>query len=154
LECLDFDDEAEVIFPAWCKLVQAEAPWLMARLSVVRTPKPGYHVRYRVPDMQVPGNTKLAMDGGDKVVLIETRGEGGYALAPGTPPACHETRRLYVHHSGPPLKCVQAIGLEERDVLMRSAKTFDRSEPPPPPPPPKPVTARDPGSSPGDEYDR
>ena len=115
------------IFPAWCALVEAEAPDLIARLSVVQTPKGGYHVRYRCPDMPIPGNEKLATDPAAKVVLIETRGEGGYALAPGCPAECHPTGRLYEHHSGPPLERVQAIGFAERDILIRCARSFDRS---------------------------
>jgi hypothetical protein len=104
----------------------------VARLSITRTPKPGYHVRYRCHEIDVPGNTKLAIDPGTKVVLIETRGEGGYALAPGCPAKCHHTGRLYVHHSGPPLEKVQAIGTELREVLIRCAMSFDRVPPPEP----------------------
>src|SRR5262245_51789851 len=51
LETLDFDVNALVIFPAWCGLVEAEAPGLVARLSVAKTPKPGFHARYRCPDL-------------------------------------------------------------------------------------------------------
>jgi putative DNA primase/helicase len=126
LECLDFDAEAEAVFAAWCELVEVEAPGLVARLCVARTPKPGFHVRYRVPDIQVPGNTKLATDPAAGC-LIETRGEGGYALAPGCPVECHASGRPYAHHSGPPLERVQAIGIEEREVLIRCARSFDRA---------------------------
>src|SRR5262245_7361069 len=38
LEQLDFDREAETIFPAWSALVEEEQPGLVARLSVARTP--------------------------------------------------------------------------------------------------------------------
>jgi putative DNA primase/helicase len=47
LEQLDFDTDAATIFPAWCQLVEAEAPGLVAALSVSATPNDGYHVRYR-----------------------------------------------------------------------------------------------------------
>jgi putative DNA primase/helicase len=151
LECLDFDAEAATTFSEWCALVEAEAPGLVARLSVAQTPKGGYHVRYRCPDMPIPGNMKLATDPAAKAVLIETRGEGGYALAPGCPAECHPTGRLYEHHSGPPLKRVQAIGIAERDLLIRCARSFDRS---PPPEPTSPPTGRGPGLSPGDEYEQ
>ena len=63
LETLDFDAEAETIFPVWCELVEVETPGLIARLSIAKTPKPGYHVRYRCGDLvPFPGNLKLAMD--------------------------------------------------------------------------------------------
>jgi hypothetical protein len=155
LECVDFDREAESIFPAWCELVEAEAPGLVARLSVARTPKPGFHVRYRCPDVEVPGNTKLAVDPDaprNDRTLIETRGEGGYALAPGCPADCHETGRPYEHHSGPALENVQAVGVEEREVLIRCARSFDRS--PREGAPAGGGHRGEEGLSPGDDYNR
>jgi hypothetical protein len=130
LETVDFDREAEMIFPDWSALVEAEAPALIARLSVARTPNRGFHVRYRCPEVVIPGNSKLAKDPlapRGKDTLIETRGEGGYALAPGCPPACHETGRTYDHHSGPELPHVQTITAADREILMRCARSFDRS---------------------------
>jgi putative DNA primase/helicase len=151
LECLDFDAEAGTIFPAWCELVEAEAHGLIARLSVVQTPKGGYHVRFRCPDMAIPGNMKLARDGTGKTVLIETRGEGGYALAPGCPAECHATGRHYSHHSGPPLEQVQTIGLVERDLLIRCARSFNRA---PSPEPFRLKAGLGPGLSPGDDFEQ
>jgi putative DNA primase/helicase len=129
LEQLDFDREATDIFPAWCALVEEERPGLIARLSIVRTPRQpaGYHVRYRCPDEDIPGNTKLAIDPGapgDDRVLIETRGEGGYCVVPGSPPECHSERREYAHASGPELPPV--IGPDERECLLRCARAFSR----------------------------
>jgi hypothetical protein len=154
LECIDFDREAETIFPAWSELVEAERPGLVARLSIIRTPRPGYHVRYRCPDVEIPGNTKLAVDPAappDDRCLIETRGEGGYALAPGSPAECHQTGRPYEHHSGPELEHVLAISDEEREVLIRCARSFDRSAPAEPS---RPAAAPGTGLSPGDDYDQ
>jgi KaiC/GvpD/RAD55 family RecA-like ATPase len=132
LELIDFDRDAETLFPDWCALVEAEVPGLVPRLSVTRTPRPGFHVRYRCPEVPIPGNLKLATDPkaprGDQV-LIETRGEGGYALAPGSPAECHETGRPYIHHAGPPLTQLQVLTASERDLLIRAARSFDRSPP-------------------------
>jgi AAA domain/Bifunctional DNA primase/polymerase, N-terminal len=126
LETIDFDKDAETVFPDWCKLVEDESPGLIARLSITRTPKPGFHVRYRVEGGAVEGNQPLARDAtGTK--LIETRGEGGYALIPGCPADCHETGRLYEHHSGSPLERVEVITAAEREILLRCARSFDRS---------------------------
>jgi hypothetical protein len=130
LETLDFDSQVATIFPAWSELVEAECPGLVARLSINTTPKPGFHVRYRCPEIAIPGNLNLAIDPaapqkGERV-LIETRGEGGYALVPGCPPACHPSGRIYEHHSGPELCQVQAITAAEREVLIRCARSFDR----------------------------
>src|SRR5439155_17035026 len=59
-------------------------------------------------------------------VLIETRGEGGYALAPGSPGACHETGGEYRHLSGPKVSQVQDVSPDEREVLLRCARYFSR----------------------------
>jgi hypothetical protein len=151
LECLDFDSEAETIYPAWCELVEAEAPGLIAQLSVARTPRGGYHVRFRFHDGEVPGNTKVAMDPAAKAVLIETRGEGGYAVAPGSPAECHKTGRPYEHFSGPRLEQVQVVSSEERAILIRCARSFDRS---PPPDSPRPYQGNGAGPSAGDDFDQ
>jgi hypothetical protein len=130
LECIDFDHDALQIFAAWSELIESEAPGLIARLSVAKTPKPGFHVRYRCPDVVIPGNTKLAEDPAGPAkerTLIETRGEGGYALAPGCPAECHATRRTYEHHSGPKLSQIQPISASEREILWRCARSFDRA---------------------------
>ena len=57
----------------------------------------------------------------DDQTLIETRGEGGYALAPGCPADCHDTGRLYEHHSGPKLSQVRDITQSERDHGVRKS---------------------------------
>ena len=56
----------------------------------------------------MPGNQKLALGWRDEVdattgeitrkkkTLIETRGEGGYALIPPSPPECHPAHREYL----------------------------------------------------------
>jgi putative DNA primase/helicase len=153
LETLDFDREAPTLFPAWRDLVEAERPGLTERLCVSRTPKPGFHIRYRAAGVPVPGNTKLASDAdapGDDRVLIETRGEGGYALAPGSPAECHETGRLYEHHTGPALPDVPTVGADEREVLVRCARSFDR-----PAAPGTGGTRATPGPlKPGEDFDR
>jgi hypothetical protein len=150
LECLDFDAHADEIFVAWCSLVEAEAPGLIARLCVTRTPKPGFHVRYRCTDFAVPGNTKFAIDADSKTVLIETRGEGGYALAPGSPAKCHETGRRYSHHSGPPLPNLPTITVDEREVLVRCACSFNRA----PRLDPEPDSTSFKSEIPGDAYNK
>src|SRR5262245_8603428 len=133
LECLDFDRGD--LFAPWCQSVESQVPGLLARLSVVRTPRElaGYHVRYRCRAVDVPGHTKLAQGHGTDprtgkpclITLIETRGEGGYALAPGSPPACHETGRTYEHIAGPQLTELRDITVEEREVLIAAARSFD-----------------------------
>src|SRR5262249_27574212 len=136
LEQLDFDIDAEEIFPAWCELVEAERPGLVGRLNVTRTPREpaGYQVRCRCPEVEIPGNTKIAEKPGTnkagkpcRITLIETRGEGGYCIVPGTPGVCHPTGDEYQHHSGPDLCNLPTITAAEREALLRCAASFDRS---------------------------
>jgi P4 family phage/plasmid primase-like protien len=153
LECIDFDVQAEAVYPQWCELVEAETPGLLTRLCVVRTPRPGFHVRCRCTETPIPGNTKLAVDPtlpADQRCLIETRGQGGYALAPGCPTKCHETGKLYEHIAGLALADVQAITAAERETLLRCARSFNREVRETPP-----ATAKN-GADlrPGDEFNR
>jgi hypothetical protein len=147
LELSDFDREAETIFPQWRELVESEAPGLLARLCVVRTPRPGYHVRYRCTEVPIPGNMDLAIDPvvkGKERKLIETRGEGGYGLAPGSPAECHELNATYEHVSGPALTNLETITAAEREVLIRCARSFNREA----------AAASAGASRPGDDYNR
>lgn len=68
-------------------------PELYQRLRIHKTPSGGYHILYRVQDGEVPGNVKLAGRQANSAELearpksksynfLETRGEGGYAVAP------------------------------------------------------------------------
>ena len=74
LVVLDFDHEAAVIFPAW----QERVGGLAADLPVVATSK-GFHVYLRIAD---PGGNRTLAWSRDGRKRIETRGEGGYVLAP------------------------------------------------------------------------
>jgi hypothetical protein len=151
LEHIDFDTAADVIFPQWQALVEAERPGLVARLNVVRSPRQplGMQVRYRCRGVTIPGNDKLAVDPSRPArerTLIETRGEGGYCLCPGCPPACHVNARTYDHISGPPLTELPEISPEEREVLIRCARAFDLS--------PREEPAKGAGLRPGEDFDR
>jgi hypothetical protein len=124
LEILDFDEDAEHIFPAWRAEVEKAHPGLYERLRIISTPRAGFHVLYRCPQEDIPGNTKLAYDPAAKAVLIETRGEGGYAITTGSPPACHPSGQRYVTLSGPDLP--PPLSPDERDTLISLARSFDR----------------------------
>lgn len=92
LEVLDFDSAA-----VWEAYQQALADNMRDKalsLPRVRTPSGGVHVYYRCRAV-VEGNRKLARDAAGKT-LIETRGEGGQVVAPGSPACCHPSGRLYV----------------------------------------------------------
>jgi hypothetical protein len=121
---------------------------------------------------QVKGNTKLAQSApepqfnkdGTPVIdpktgkqklapntWIETRGEGGYILAPGCPGECHETGLPYKHLSGPPLTEKTTITVEEQQILWRVAMSFNEYDDTPEPV--KAVTrCETDGLSPGDDF--
>jgi len=121
LEIVDFDDGS--LFPPWRKMVAA----IVDRLPVVETPSGGWHVLFRCNE--IGGNTKIAMDPSrKKQTLIETRGEGGYIAAEGSPCATHATGLPYVQYSGPALPEVPRITPSERRQLWAAARTFDRAE--------------------------
>ena len=147
LEILDIDDP-NLVEP-FEAAVRELAPDLLAKLSIAATPRNnwgGRHYRYRT-EGQVAGNTKLAQselrpqyrdDGNPETdprtgnqrlapeTLIETRGTGGYALAPGSPPECHETGLPYKHVAGPLLTEIETITAEEHRILWHVARSFNR----------------------------
>lgn len=157
VELIDLD--AKDTAKAFLDEVNADYPGLLDRLSLEETPA-GVHVWYKCRVIQ--GNTKLAQrpDGVDangrpKVkTLIETRGEGGYAVVAGSPPAVHDLGKrglTYRHGGGPPLTGLQEVTPEERDYLFRTAMSFDRSDERHRPNFKPPADA---GLSPADDFDR
>ena len=125
LEILDFD--ALELFAPWCALVDARCPGLVARLPQVQTPSDGRHVYYRCAI--ITGNLRLvrrlAVDDTPGTV-IETRGEGGYAVAPPSPPACHPVQRPYLMLHGD-LAAIPKISEGERACLLPTARAFNAS---------------------------
>lgn len=96
LEIIDIDVKFKPGIDAILFLaIQTLYPTLFARLRIHKTPSGGYHLLYRVEagQHQVPGNKKLAgrlkteaelaaAPKPSQVNFLETRGEGGYAVAP------------------------------------------------------------------------
>jgi hypothetical protein len=128
LEILDIDEPALV--RPWYEMVAQVAPGLVSKLVVVKTPREGHgrHCYYRCDVIE--GNTKLAQglrsdeNGHMKVTtLIETRGEGGYALIPPSPAKCHKLNRPYVLSQGD-LANIPTITEDERNVMLNCARTL------------------------------
>ncbi|KAB8142948.1 DUF927 domain-containing protein [Chloroflexia bacterium SDU3-3] len=88
---------------------------LLDRLPVVATGK-GKHVYFRMPDPI--GNRKLAKVG--KTILAETRGEGGYVLAP---PSVHPTGAIYEWCAGDP-DAIPMLTLAEATALIDAARAL------------------------------
>jgi hypothetical protein len=120
LEVIDFDSVE--LFETWLTTLRHQSPALIPSLTVISTPE-GRHVYLRLPG-PVPRNRRLARDMTGKTV-IETRGEGGYVLAPGCPPSCHPTGGLYHHLSGPPLdQLASRHGYESMIDLAQSLNRY------------------------------
>lgn len=167
LEVIDFDLEAETQFSRWLALVRDQWPALLERIGVVETPRPGYHVWLRCGGIETPGNLKLAQlskaeqaaekalakkeDRKAEYTLIETRGEGGYALVPGCPVACHKSGKRYVHHAGCALTELPDLSMDERDFLFACARSLTRDVPAP-----EPTPKSAPGNDlrPGEDFER
>lgn len=148
IEILDFDLEG-MVYPEWVSLVEAEAPGLINRLSIQQTRSGGFHVISRCREIITPGNLKLAhkrievdspgehenngkklkalLHGGKWFIyptLIETRGEGGYAVAAPSPGYVV----IQIPESGDFFDFPE-ISAAEREALINCAKALDEKPP-------------------------
>lgn len=122
LEVIDFDiPHDQSIFFQWYRSVEEIAVWLPA----IETPNDGFHIYYRCE--KVSGNSKIATDSNGKT-LIETRGDGGYVVGPGSSAKCHTANRGYIQSMGPALPdLIPTITPEQRIKLWSAARRFDQS---------------------------
>lgn len=91
---LDF--EGRPAFDRWAARVNEAAAGCLDRLPMAETPGGGRHVYVRVPGA-VPAGAKLAyrLDPGGPELVAETRGEGHYVIAPGSPADVHPAGKPY-----------------------------------------------------------
>jgi hypothetical protein len=117
LFCLDIDqknDPSNRLVLDYADLVKEQAPGLLERLVVERTPSGGFHMVGRCAKT-IP-NLKLAKTK-DHLVLIETRGEGGYFCAAPTPDY-HLMRGSF--------DAIAEISPEDLDVLLSCARALNQ----------------------------
>ena len=120
LECFDFDNkfgDAKHIVSEFLNIEDVKAIYEKYKLPVSSTQSGGYHMLFRCEHND--GNQKLASrpDAKEKpVALIETRGTGGYFVAPPTK-GYKEIRNS--------IEDIKIITKEDRDVLICAAKSFN-----------------------------
>ena len=116
LEVIDVDTKHDTTGSLWEELralIEDNLPDVYNRLVIAQTRSGGYHIYYRC--REIKGNLKLATKL-NKEVLIETRGEGGYVIAPPTP--------AYKYIQGEPV-IIPTITTDEREILFSIAKSFN-----------------------------
>ena len=156
LEVIDVDCKYDLTGNLWRDFytrIKEHAPELVKRLVIARTVNNGYHVIYRAANIE--GNQKLAartatadeQSNGDKVkVLIETRGTGGYFVVAPT------QGYQFIQHG---LTDLPEISVDERDLLIAIARSFDQLQPTPEPPQPEAVKPKSKNElSPFDDYNQ
>ena len=121
MEAMDFD-AGGALFDSWVEIVTKQAPGLLERLVIERSPSGGFHVLYRCLQA-ICGNLKLAQQlgpNGRPQTLIETRGEGGLFLCAPTPG--------YQLIQGS-LKDLPVLTAAERDILLSAAWSLNEYVP-------------------------
>lgn len=132
LEVIDIDTKYDLtgqLFEKYMQDIADNDQALHDSLLVIKTRSGGYHLYYRCE--KVEGNQKLAqrpssddevkLNPGDKIkVLIETRGQGGYVVAPPS-----EGYKIF---SG---KEIPTITVDQRDILLELARSYNEVVEPP-----------------------
>lgn len=119
LEVLEFDGD---LIWDWAGRVETEiGPGFRDQHPIVMTPSGGHHFYYESP--MIEGNLKLAYNE-EGLIEIETRGQGGMAVMPGSPPSTHPSGKSY-HLVCGSFDHIPVITAERREVFVEMAKSFD-----------------------------
>jgi len=122
LEVIDVDCKYGIKWEDYEAKILDAHPELYGRLKIIRTKSNGYHIYYRCEVIE--GNQKLAErpatddekfinPNAKQFVLIETRGEAGYVIAP--PTEGYEPLDSNI---------IPIISVDERDILLTIARSF------------------------------
>jgi hypothetical protein len=118
LEVIDIDckyDSTGNLAKEFFDLVENHLPGLLKKTPITKTINKGYHMYYRCN--KIKGNQQFAKNSKDEV-LIETRGTGGYVIAPPSPG--YELKRG-------DLEDIPVISTEDREMLLNICRSFDES---------------------------
>lgn len=132
LEVIDIDTKYDLtgkLFEGYLQDITDNDPELATSLLIIQTKSGGYHIYYHCDVIQ--GNQKLAQrpssddeikkNPGDKIkVLIETRGQGGYVVAPPS--------KGYTRSRGDK---IPTITPDQRDILLELARSYNEVIEPP-----------------------
>lgn len=122
LEVLDFDNHNETAkenLTNFIECLPVKEIYEKYKLPIIQTQSGGFHIYFRCD--KIEGNKKLAMVNlnGKPDAIIETRGEGGYVLAPPSP-GYKLIRNDFID--------LQFITEQERNILFEVAKSFNKHE--------------------------
>jgi hypothetical protein len=122
LEVIDVDCKYGIKWEEYESKILDAHPELYGRLKIIRTKSNGYHIYYRCESIE--GNQKLAErpatddekfinPNAKQFVLIETRGEAGYVIAPPSEGYTSLDKNE-----------IPIITIDERDLLLSIARSF------------------------------
>lgn len=126
LVVIDFDEPG--LHSEFEQLLEHEHPGLLERMAHVETPRGNarhYYARYVPPDGVLIRNCKLAC-APDGATLIETRGQGGYAVLPGSHRLCHPTQRPYKWLGGAPMHQLPVLSSGEINTVLSVCRSLNQ----------------------------
>jgi len=121
LEIIDFDHIHK--YEDFCEALTAnDRTDIIQKMAIVKTPKNGRHWYYRC-SQAVERNRKLAYyltNDGKYSIAIETRGEKGYTLAPGSPAECHSKNLPYEFIQND-FSNIPVLTIEDQNLILNTA---------------------------------
>lgn len=142
LGVLDFDDNGSCFEEFRSRVLgYPGGEDLFKKLPAVRTPSGGAHLYYRTlhrfqkmdrsyrlsipPQVWAHDERNGEEETQVRRVLIETRGERCYVLAPGSSPDAHPSKKNYVLFEESDLAKIPTLTEKEEEILMSSSRSFD-----------------------------
>jgi hypothetical protein len=116
LVVLDFDTKNGDHFNPWMELLTLQAPEILSKIAIEKTPSGGYHVVFRTG--YLIKNVKLAWKAGNNQATIETRGEGGYFV-------CAPSEN-YILQEGDFSNLI-VLSNEETEILINTARSLNEN---------------------------
>jgi replicative DNA helicase len=120
LEVIDVDTKHDKTGSLWDELrslIEDNLPEIYKSLVIAQTKSGGYHIYYRCSS--IAGNIPTLARAINRDSLIETRGEGGYVIAPPSPG--------YKYIQGEPSN-IPTITPAQREILFSISKSFNELE--------------------------